>query len=188
MFRKHPVYIFRLECQESFGIQENGNNMRVLLLVSMCVVFAVAQEIVIPVGINGNDTVTFIRNRDAFGNYDEGYNENQLTGGASFYREKGYANGTRTGSYGYTTRNGLIRIVTYIADKDGYRAEVLTNEPGVGTQQPSNVTITKETEPDPSALTPGSSVSNNEVAYMVAASDVVRNYVVLPNSRRFSTR
>nr|XP_042913117.1 cuticle protein 14-like [Parasteatoda tepidariorum] len=100
----------------------------------MCVVFAVAQEIVIPVGINGNDTVTFIRNREAFGNYDEGYNENQLTGGASFYREKGYANGT--GSYGYTTRNGLIRIVTYIADKDGYR--VLTNEPGVGIQQSSN--------------------------------------------------
>lgn len=84
-----------------------------------------------------------------------GYNENQLTGGASFYREKGYANGTREGSYGYTTRNGLIRIVTYVADHNGYRAELLTNEPGVGTENPANVNITKETEPDPAALAQG---------------------------------
>lgn len=84
-----------------------------------------------------------------------GYNENQLTGGASFYREKGYANGTREGSYGYTTRNGLIRIVTYVADHNGYRAKLLTNEPGVGTANPANVNITKETEPDPAALAQG---------------------------------
>lgn len=91
-----------------------------------------------------------------FGNYDVGYNENQLTGGASFYREKGYANGTREGSYGYTTRNGLIRIVTYVADENGYRAEVLTNEPGVdGSPNPADVNMTKETEPDREALAQG---------------------------------
>ncbi|GFU25750.1 cuticle protein 14 isoform b [Nephila pilipes] len=119
----------------------------------------------------------------ADGNYDVGYNENQLTGGASFYRERGFTNGTRTGSYGYTTRNGLIRIVTYVADQDGYRAELLTNEPGVSSAQPANVTVTKEVEPDPVALALGPTgvplqqSASSSVTYM-SESDPVRNYVM----------
>ncbi|CAL1279671.1 unnamed protein product [Larinioides sclopetarius] len=151
----------------------------------MTVVAVKAQEMTIPVGVDGKDTLTTIRNVDAEGNYDMGYNENQLTGGASFYREKGYTNGTRTGSYGYTTRNGLIRIVTYVADQAGYRAEVLTNEPGMIQANSASVTVTKEQEPDPVALALGptgvplqqsSPVESSSVTY-VANNDPVRDYV-----------
>ncbi|XP_055936507.1 adult-specific rigid cuticular protein 15.7-like [Argiope bruennichi] len=154
---------------------------------AMVVVAVKTQEMTIPVGLDGKDTLTTIRNIDAQGNYDMGYNENQLTGGASFYREKGYINGTRTGSYGYTTRNGLIRIVTYVADEAGYRAEVLTNEPGVIASNPASVIITKEQEPDPVALALGptgvplqqspSPAASSSVTY-VSDSDPVKDYVV----------
>ncbi|GIY60870.1 uncharacterized protein CEXT_446261, partial [Caerostris extrusa] len=114
-----------------------------------------------------------------------GLQREQLTGGASFYREKGYTNGTRTGSYGYTTRNGLIRIVTYVADEAGYRAELLTNEPGVSAVDPASVTVTKEQEPDPVALALGptgvplqtSPTTGSSVVY-VGQGDPVKNYVV----------
>ncbi|GBM23299.1 hypothetical protein AVEN_26024-1 [Araneus ventricosus] len=158
-----------------------------VLCFAMTVVAVKAQEMTIPVGVDGKDTLTTIRNVDAEGNYDMGYNENQLTGGASFYREKGHTNGTRTGSYGYTTRNGLIRIVTYVADQTGYRAEVLTNEPGMISANPASVTVTKEQEPDPVALALGptgvplqqspSSAASSSVTY-VSDSDPVRDYVV----------
>ncbi|KAG8188473.1 hypothetical protein JTE90_008038 [Oedothorax gibbosus] len=156
------------------------------LICTLCLALAISkvwsQETTIPVGESGQDTLTTIRNFDGSGNYDVGYNENQLTGGASFYREKGYANGTREGSYGYTTRNGLIRIVTYVADQNGYRAEVLTNEPGVdGSPNPASVNITKETEPDRAALAQGptgsiSQGSNNPQQ----SSDAPKQYTGVP--------
>ncbi|KFM69468.1 Cuticle protein 14 isoform b, partial [Stegodyphus mimosarum] len=157
-----------------------------LLCYLLLIVELMAQEMTIPVGINGQDTLTRINIQDTEGNYDVGYNENQLTGGASFYREKGFANGTRQGSYGYTTRNGLIRIVTYVADKDGYRAEVLTNEPGIEAVNPSNVTVTKEKEPDPEALARGptgsESAAQSSVIYS-SASNVMRNYIPASQSQ-----
>lgn len=35
------------------------------------------------------------------------------------------------GSYGYHDVNGVYREVTYVADKDGFRAKIKTNEPGM---------------------------------------------------------
>lgn len=44
------------------------------------------------------------------------------------------------GSYGYRDINGVYREVSYVADKNGFRANIKTNEPGVaGTKEPSNV-------------------------------------------------
>lgn len=37
---------------------------------------------------------------------------------------------TVKGSYGYTNKEGLFRIVEYVADENGYRAMIKTNEPG----------------------------------------------------------
>ncbi|XP_075535154.1 uncharacterized protein LOC142570690 [Dermacentor variabilis] len=44
--------------------------------------------------------------------------------------EQGDANNVKTGSYGYRDVNGLFRRVNYIADANGFRATVDTNEPG----------------------------------------------------------
>lgn len=55
--------------------------------------------------------------------------------------EAGDAQGTVTGSYTYRDAQGLARIVRYIADHDGFRAEIQTNEPGTETSSPADATI-----------------------------------------------
>lgn len=39
-----------------------------------------------------------------------------------------------TGSYGYTDSYGIYRQVDYVADKNGFRATIKTNEPGTANQ------------------------------------------------------
>ncbi|XP_046910210.2 uncharacterized protein LOC124491582 isoform X1 [Dermatophagoides farinae] len=68
------------------------------------------------------------RSEDGHGNYAFGYNENHATGG-SFRKEKG-APGIQIGSYGLRAADGRMRIVNYVADVNGFRASVETNEPG----------------------------------------------------------
>lgn len=43
------------------------------------------------------------------------------------------------GSYGFVDERGVKRQVNYVADKDGFRAEVKTNEPGTAPQNPASV-------------------------------------------------
>lgn len=40
------------------------------------------------------------------------------------------------GSYGYTDAWGLYRIVDYVADANGFRATIRTNEPGLVEKNP----------------------------------------------------
>ncbi|KAM7301793.1 cuticle protein 16.8 [Ixodes scapularis] len=40
------------------------------------------------------------------------------------------ANNAKVGSYSYTDANGVARTVKYVADENGFRATVETNEPG----------------------------------------------------------
>lgn len=63
------------------------------------------------------------------GNYAFGYNEDHSTGG-TFRRESGDAFGTKVGSYGLRDADGRLRIVNYVADANGFRATISTNEPG----------------------------------------------------------
>ncbi|KFM58130.1 Cuticle protein 16.8, partial [Stegodyphus mimosarum] len=56
-------------------------------------------------------------------------------------------NGAVRGSYGYTDPYGVFRHVDYVADEYGFRAEVKSNEPGMGTQSPANVQIYAEPPP-----------------------------------------
>lgn len=69
--------------------------------------------------------------------------------------------------------------MTYTADQDGYRAELLTNEPGIGIISPSNVTVTKEKEPDPEALARGPMGVQSLQPTIPSSSDVVKNYVMI---------
>lgn len=68
--------------------------------------------------------------------------------------------------------------MTYTADQDGYRAELLTNEPGIGITNPSNVTVTKEKEPDPEALARGPMGVQSSQPTIPPSSDVVKDYVM----------
>ncbi|CAN7944516.1 unnamed protein product, partial [Ixodes hexagonus] len=62
--------------------------------------------------------------------YSFGYDNVDEYGNTQFHKEQADANNARTGSYGYTDANGLYRRVNYVADANGFRATIETNEPG----------------------------------------------------------
>ncbi|XP_054153722.1 cuticle protein 14-like [Oppia nitens] len=80
------------------------------------------------------------RQDDGHGNYAFSYKENHASGG-TFRQEKG-GHGGVVGSYGLTDHDGRHRVVNYVADAHGFRADVKTNEPGVDPKQdPAAVSI-----------------------------------------------
>ncbi|KAH7965360.1 hypothetical protein HPB49_006507 [Dermacentor silvarum] len=62
--------------------------------------------------------------------YSFGYDNVDEYGNRQFRSEQGDSNNAKTGSYGYRDVNGLYRRVNYVADANGFRATVDTNEPG----------------------------------------------------------
>ncbi len=56
-------------------------------------------------------------------------------------QETGDGNGAVRGAYSYKDAQGLVRVVNYVADALGYRANVDTNEPGTKTSAPASVAI-----------------------------------------------
>lgn len=55
--------------------------------------------------------------------------------------ETGDDSGKVTGTYSYRDINGMARIVRYIADHEGFRAQIQTNEPGTETSNPADAQI-----------------------------------------------
>ncbi|GIY27510.1 cuticle protein 14 isoform a [Caerostris darwini] len=83
------------------------------------------------------------KTEDNLGNYAFGYSEDHSSGG-SFRKEAGDTLGNKVGSYGLHDADGRARVVNYVADSAGFRADVHTNEPGVDpTQDPADVTVNK---------------------------------------------
>lgn len=81
------------------------------------------------------------RQEDDLGNYNFGYDEAHATGATS--RREEQVNGIVRGSYSLNDADGRQRIVTYIADENGFRANIQTNEPGVEPKDPADVLINK---------------------------------------------
>ncbi|KAH7963937.1 hypothetical protein HPB52_023824 [Rhipicephalus sanguineus] len=59
-----------------------------------------------------------------------GYDVTDEFGTKLFHKEQGDASNAKTGSYGYRDANGIFRTVKYVADANGFRATIDTNEPG----------------------------------------------------------
>ncbi|XP_054163236.1 adult-specific rigid cuticular protein 15.5-like [Oppia nitens] len=93
------------------------------------------------VGVLESGASSQFRSQDNVGNYAFGYNEDHATGG-TFRREQG-APGVQVGSYGLRDADGRVRVVNYVADAAGFRANVQSNEPGVEPKDPANVLINK---------------------------------------------
>ncbi|GFY47651.1 cuticle protein 14 isoform b [Trichonephila inaurata madagascariensis] len=74
------------------------------------------------------------KSENTLGQYAFGYNEDHTSGG-SFRRETGDQFGNKIGSYGLRVADGRIRIVNYVADHNGYRADMVSNEPGLSSQK-----------------------------------------------------
>ncbi|PRD20977.1 UNVERIFIED_CONTAM: Cuticle protein 16.8 [Trichonephila clavipes] len=73
--------------------------------------------------------------------FDFGYETNDNYGTTTFRKENGDGHGRVQGSYGYKDLNGIERVVEYVADEHGYRADIKTNEPGTESQNPANVVL-----------------------------------------------
>ncbi|XP_037578468.1 collagen alpha-2(I) chain [Dermacentor silvarum] len=86
---------------------------------------------------------------DASGAYDFEYGQ----GIGPFQKESGDATGNKKGVYGLNDLDGRMRTVNYVADDGGFRATVVSNEPGVDdVQDPADVDVTKRPEPAGIAL------------------------------------
>lgn len=68
------------------------------------------------------ESLTTLKNRQSHGNYAFGYNEDHATGG-TFRRETG-SPGMAEGSYGLRVADGRVRVVNYVADGLGFRANI----------------------------------------------------------------
>lgn len=56
------------------------------------------------------------------GTYAFGYDvADEATGNTHFREEQRHPNGTVTGSYGWVDPQGRVTVVSYVADKNGYR-------------------------------------------------------------------
>lgn len=91
--------------------------------------------------------------------------------------ETGDEKNTKTGSYGFQTADGLYRKVDYVADENGFRATVETNEPGTKSENPADVTINA----NPVAAPPASPAATVHVAQPITAAVAARPvHVVAP--------
>lgn len=66
-----------------------------------------------------------------FDPYSYGYESEDNQGNKQWKQERSNHPHEVHGSYGYRDHHGIYREVTYVADQNGFRANIKTNEPGV---------------------------------------------------------
>jgi len=70
------------------------------------------------------------------------FNTQDNSGNGQYRKEESDSNGVVRGSYGYTDANGIYRHVEYVADHNGFRANIKSNEPGlIGETQPASIRL-----------------------------------------------
>jgi len=79
--------------------------------------------------------------------YGFGYDIHDAHGNKQWRHEKSSHAHAVEGSYGYKDKYGNWREVNYVADKNGFRAHVKTNEPGTAPKDPASVKM--DANPDP---------------------------------------
>ncbi|XP_055939383.1 cuticle protein 10.9-like [Argiope bruennichi] len=83
--------------------------------------------------------------------YSFSYSADTEDGGRSAHEESGDGAGRVTGSYTVQGEGGFGRVVDYIADENGFRATVRTNEPGTANQNPADVVMESTADNTPLA-------------------------------------
>lgn len=79
--------------------------------------------------------------------------------------ENGDSNNVKTGTYSYSEATGIFRNVNYIADKDGFRVTIDTNEPGTKSSAPADVVINSQAT---DFAPPAATVANRPSAFVAA--------------------
>ncbi|KAI7697532.1 Cuticle protein 16.8, partial [Sarcoptes scabiei] len=86
---------------------------------------------------------SFFKQPDELGAYHWGYKWLDEQGNQMFREESSDGRGTVTGRYSFRDSNGIIRIVEYVADENGFRTRIRTNEPGMVSMNSANAEIIK---------------------------------------------
>ncbi|XP_015903813.1 cuticle protein 10.9 [Parasteatoda tepidariorum] len=73
--------------------------------------------------------------------YSFNYISNTEDGGSGSHQESGDGAGKVTGSYSVADLEGHNRVVEYVADENGFRATIRTNEPGTANINPADVIV-----------------------------------------------
>ncbi|KAL1425973.1 hypothetical protein MTO96_018681 [Rhipicephalus appendiculatus] len=82
--------------------------------------------------------------------YSFGYVSNDIEGSHG-HEETGDGSGRVSGRYSLSLGDGRTRTVTYVADEFGYRADVVTNEPGTESRPAADTTFTSTALSGPDA-------------------------------------
>ncbi|KAL3192090.1 hypothetical protein MRX96_059293 [Rhipicephalus microplus] len=69
--------------------------------------------------------------------YEFGYDTVDEFGNTQYRHETSDVHNNKHGFYGYTDANGIYRQVDYVADSNGFRAHIRTNEPGTTSSAPA---------------------------------------------------
>ncbi|UYV67232.1 hypothetical protein LAZ67_5000001 [Cordylochernes scorpioides] len=92
--------------------------------------------------------------KHSIGNYNFGYNVHHRDGQQQFRQESRDILGRVVGSYGLAEPDGRQRVVDYVADHNGFRARVRSNEPGLQGIDSAGVRIVKPEDVPPPLLLP----------------------------------
>lgn len=84
--------------------------------------------------------------------YEFGYEFSDGLGMKQHRREAADSSGAVKGSYGYISPDGRIREVVYIADGNGFNADIKTNEPGLSTTGQSSANAHYSVQVPPAAV------------------------------------
>ncbi|UYV70698.1 hypothetical protein LAZ67_8000298 [Cordylochernes scorpioides] len=104
----------------------------------------------------------------ALASYKFGYDVDDGYYNRHHHKEESDVYGAKTGSYGYSDAHGIYRHVAYVADGQGYRAYVSSNEPGTAPQDPADVKMYVKPanyKPEPAYYKPQPSNYKPEPAY-----------------------
>ncbi|XP_050044060.1 cuticle protein 10.9-like [Dermacentor andersoni] len=91
--------------------------------------------------------------------YTFSYESTGEDGGRISQQETGDERNFKTGSYSYQTPDGVYRTANYVADDNGFRVSIDTNEPGTKAENPADVTLNANPIEVPATYTFGKSKS-----------------------------
>ncbi|XP_054721827.1 cuticle protein 14-like [Uloborus diversus] len=98
--------------------------MKVLVLLSLVVASQAAAIVYHPAWY---PSASAYQAKDNLGNYVFSHHDAH-PGGPSFHSESGDITGRKVGSYGVKDPDGKVRVVSYVADHEGFKADIHTSE------------------------------------------------------------
>lgn len=80
---------------------------------------------------DGGSSTSYFK-QDDHGNFVFHYHIIDKHGAKNYRTSKGSSKGKEVGSYGFKDSDGRMRVIDYVADNSGFKANIRSNEPGIG--------------------------------------------------------